>query len=244
MLRSVLDARDNILELAENGPIRIAVIDPGTNCAIRHSEVTLTVPNSNGRAGFNTRPLGQRFYAGGTAGKNYVERMAGLAAFLEGDQLFWQAHFYLVESQFEMNVAITVGVLIGIISSRRGARPENFRRKRTGTLAAELPYEILGVPPQLKSHSIHAICGQRPAQKDIKELSIRAATEICRNIGDAEGASYLNGKKADDAADTVCMEHAIYSFLADAEFFNSATKKPRASATKQKNASATNTASA
>lgn len=235
MLKSAVDARGEILAAAARGPLRITTIDPGTNCALRHSELTLLAPDAGGRAAFRTRPLGQGLFLGGTAGGCYAERMAGLAAFLGEDPLFWEADYYLIESQFELNVAISVGVLLGIISARR-PRPEHFRTKRSGARAADrLPYEVLSAPPQLKSHAIHSLCGERPTRENIKALGIAAAREICARAADAGGAALLEGAKADDFADAVCIEHGLFAHLADAAAL-AAPPRPRRGAPGQKDA--------
>jgi hypothetical protein len=233
MLRSVSNARDDILAMALEREIRITTIDPGTNCALRHSALRAHAYAPGEKAAFNTRALGQTFFRGLTAGADYVERMQMLSKHMETDPDCQRADVYVIEGQFELNVSITVGVLIGIISGLR-SREVEVRTKRSGARApAAMPYMILEIPASFKTHALR-VHGGRPdgkiAKEEFKELACIAATKICRDLDDMLALELMqDSAKADDIADTICHEYALFAYLHDPARLQPSSKVKRRS---------------
>ena len=185
--------------------LRVAVIDPGTNMAIRYC-----IFSSNGRGGVMYRPISQFFFRGDLAGVNYVERMAVMSSQLLNSDIFKTVDLYIVEKQFETNVELSVGVIVGIISLLR-AKDLVLKEKRSGNVAPEsLSYQIMTVPAKVKKTAIEAVIGKLAKGADLKEGAKLAAHAICERDGDAQCLEMLRTHaKNDDIADTVCYVEGI-----------------------------------
>jgi hypothetical protein len=218
MLKSITSpgVRDQILEAALTAEILIGVIDPGTNCAIRYIALRTLIHREGGQSDIAVQIACQTFFHGATAGDTYSDRMAMLYLKLQADPCFLRASFYIIEEQFENNVMLTVGVLVGIITALRAGSAE-IRVKRSGNQEpVSLPYTILTSPCQFKTYAINAHeppCG-KISKAEIKDRGVAAALKICERDGDVRTIQMITStSKADDIADTVCHEWAIRSFL-------------------------------
>jgi hypothetical protein len=215
MISEIQDIRTQFLTDSVLRQIKVAIIDPGTNCAIRYS----IFGNVGGRVEW--RHVSQYFFAGTNVGSCYVERMSMLARELASSELFKTVDLYLIESQYESNVTISLGALVGIISTLRSGEV-CVRTKRTGVVAVEkLPYIISTINPRYKTHLFKK--HMQPAEiknlGDVKECGKHMARLICRMIGDRTTFDMMaDVGKSDDIADTVCYESALYEILQDQSF--------------------------
>ena len=210
MLRAVKDNHKYFVEhLTAKQLISVAIIDPGTNSAIR-----FCVYRYSPQSGITCEVVMQTFIAGTASGDNYTERMSMLSRSLMEHSLFRCADLYVIESQFENNVTITLGVLIGIISTIRSA-DVSTRTKRTGTITVDkIPYDIMTMCPSMKSAVIVDTLHAKPNSKNIKDLGIHAAIQICQKYNDGATLEMLNDStKKDDIADTVCYGEALLNFI-------------------------------
>lgn len=198
MHRSILDISDQLLL---RDAVKVAIIDPGTNCAVRYSML-------NGPARVATT-FEQKFFKGTVTGNNAIERFAMMAAFLKNDSKFCSVDLYLLEEQFESNVHLIFGVIVGIIAGLR-CDSMTTRVKRGGNVAVEsIPWDVYTLPQSIK-RSVIGKC----KSTDTKDRAIARATEICTAIGDGQTLSLLiSGGKIDDIADTVCYEYGLYCTL-------------------------------
>jgi hypothetical protein len=218
MLKSItaVGIREEILKAALEREILLAVVDPGTNCAIRYVTVRTLIYREGAQSDLAVHIACQTFFHGTTAGDSYSERMAMLYLQLSSDRCFLKADFYVIEEQFENNVILTVGVLTGIITSLRACGIE-IRTKRSGNQEpASLPYRILTTPCQFKTYAInfHEGPSGKQTKADIKDRGVAAALKICDRDGDFRTIQMITaGSKADDIADSVCHEWAIRNFL-------------------------------
>lgn len=208
--------RDDIIQMALDREIRITTIDPGTNCAFRHCALKVSSVSPEGVASFETRMLGQTFFHGPTTGKDYVERMQMLSKHMIGDPACMKSDIYAIEGQFKSNVTITLGVLIGIISTLR-SQEVSVRTKRTGAcVPANMPYMIAELPTTLKSCGIRHVLStlDKIPKEKLKRAACVAATKICTDLGDADTLKLMTDvTKSDDIADTVCYEYALFAYL-------------------------------
>ena len=119
---------------------------------------------------------------------------------------------FKVEHQFENNVVISLGIIVGIIMSMRN-KEVSERIKRTGVRAIDsIPFLILTLEPSMKTAMIKNYA--KISKNDMKTPGIEAAIKICSEIGDVETLNLLeSGGKIDDIADTVCYEYAFYNWL-------------------------------
>ena len=208
-VQSVLKSMEKIVEMAKisNGPVQVAIIDPGTNCAARYS----TFEFKHGELVWEH--FCQDYFAGDATGKNYVERMAMMARYFSKNEMFLGADIYLIEDQFKANVIITLGMLIGMIVTAREREMEEYVKRGSGVAAVKkMPYLILGLDTRMKTGIIRDHLPK--SKKDIKTEAIEVAQLLCEKIGDTETLQMLteNAKK-DDIADTVCYEAAFYKFI-------------------------------
>lgn len=211
------------------GRIRFALIDPGTNCAIR----TVDYEYANGVLVSRTLVAQRLFRLTGT-GDSYIERMNMLALRMSECAELGTVDAYLLEQQFESNVVITLGVIIGIIAALRKDEMR-LRQKRTGTICVErMSYEVFLMNASIKSDGIAyasslagidfaaaamaEVCPIRPkkmAAKDkslaLKTAGIYAAKYIAAS--EEETMALLLDTKADDVADLVCYECALWFML-------------------------------
>lgn len=195
----------------------MAIIDPGTNCAVRFSSF-VTAETAGVRRVTEWRHKSQIFFAGQTSGKNWQERMAMLTRFLSESALFKLCDVYVIEAQHENNVLITLGCIVGIITTMR-QNEVVVRTKRSGNDAVEtMPYVIATMKASIKSAVIKNVLGITLRSKkplaDIKDLGIQVAKKIATDMGDEATLEMLvDDAKIDDIADTVCYERGFYMIL-------------------------------
>lgn len=216
MISSAEDIRDVLIGMATNArrPIRVAILDPGTNCAIRYETFEVGLGGT-----YRWTHMFQTFFAGSVAGTCYVERMAMLSRELLASEMFRTCDLYVAESQFENNVTVSLGVIIGLISAARCGDVTVRTKERTGAIALNsMSYVITTINPRYKTKVIAMYL--RPdeikAQKDLKKRGELAAIRICSQIYDAVTIEMLTTlSKSDDIADTVCYAKALELLLFD-----------------------------
>jgi hypothetical protein len=189
--------------------VKVAIIDPGTNTAIRYCVYRLNEQNN-----VMCEIVAQDFIPGTASGTNYVQRMSMLTRTLVNQWMFKVADLYVIESQFENNVSVTLGVIMGIISGIR-LNDVTLRTKRTGMVTVDkISYEVMTIHPAMKSSIILQITGTKPKAADIKILGVQAAINICEKYNDQTTLTLMkDSSKNDDIADTVCYAEALLRFI-------------------------------
>ncbi len=213
-ISSITLKESRFAELLAGSGFTAAIIDPGTSMAIRYCEyhVRALAPGSNG---VQCRILGQAFISSKAMGKNYVERIARIDQILNDDELFKTADVYIIEAQFELNVAISVGVILGILSGiRRDGIKTRVKRGSGVVTIDDLGYDVFSVPSQFKSQIILEQTGSKPTRANIKELGNQAALKLCTAYDDEATLNLMaDSSKIDDISDTVCYGEALLKFL-------------------------------
>lgn len=189
--------------------MKVAIIDPGTNMAIRFCAY-----RSNGNGGIQYVPVYQYFFRGSLAGDTYVERVAVMCHEIGKFDIFKTVDLYLIEKQFELNVELSVGVIVGAISTLRRDTLV-LHRKRSGNVEPEsLAYQIMTIPATVKKLAIETVTGERPKPAALKEMGTVAAMMICEGLRDERGMEMLQAHtKCDDIADTICYAEGLAIIL-------------------------------
>lgn len=211
MIRDFREYIPSIIEKLETvGHANIAVIDPGTDCAIKYTELVLD------ENGLSQQSKGVWFFKGTKAGKTYFERMCVMNRDMFTDPRAKNVDIYIIESQFESNVVISVGVLIGIITSLR-AQDVEYKTKRTGSVQLQsAAYTISSVRADLKTGLFKDLgCPVKGTGKErskkIKETAVDVASSLCERDGDIETHTLLKeGSKVHDIADALCLTECVF----------------------------------
>lgn len=233
MLRPPSDYRQEIIDkVTQCGQCTLAFIDPGTNTAVRY--ISLSAPQG-APLFLNTA---QEFYRckGKSAGDGYAENSALLTKLLLESPHFRTADFYFIENQYEKNVTITLGLILGALAAARSSEIVTEERKRAGGHKIKhMPYRIIGLPTTYKGATIEELTPEPegpplkgPARSaNLKERAVQAATLICQRDQDLRTLSLMaESQEAHDIADTVCYAEALSRYLASGK--EPAARKARA----------------
>ena len=209
MIKSITENREAILNSLMKKSLNFTIIDPGTNCSFRY--VRIWIDNGS----ILSQTLGHFFFKGSSAGANFIERMSMLSKNLGQEVLFCTSDYYIIEEQFENNVYISVGVLIGIISNLRCNSVQTRLKARSAVATpCDMPYQIYSIPCYFKTRILEqysSITG------DLKLKAVEAAVKLCESTGDTNTVALMNSViQSHDIADTVCYQKALIMFLSSA----------------------------